>query len=174
MFKGLTVLKFVIWGRQILGFTVVISFYDFTSPGEIFNTVIPNLLWCTFFSFFLCNCPGFAQNASSVRSVTPDVSQWKAKLREPRHGKTNKLSVPPAKTQISLGIRPAWSESSLYVQWTAKDPRFLHADSEDSGQTGHSPRLVWVFAGLSLSLLVLSCRGSRDFVGSKSWIIRVW
>ena len=32
---------------------------------------------------------------------------------EPRHDKTNKMSVRPAKTQISLGIRPVWSESSL-------------------------------------------------------------
>ena len=27
--------------------------------------------------------------------------------------KTNKMTVHPAKTQISLGIRPVWSESSL-------------------------------------------------------------
>ena len=32
---------------------------------------------------------------------------------EPEHDKTNKMSVRPAKTQISLGIRPVWSESSL-------------------------------------------------------------
>ena len=44
--------------------------------------------------------------------------------------------VRPAKTQISLGIRPVWSESSLWLQWVAKDPSFLHADSEDSDQTG--------------------------------------
>ena len=50
---------------------------------------------------------------------------------EPWHDKTNKMSVRPAKTQISLGIRPVWSESSLSAQWIAKDPRFLHADSED-------------------------------------------
>ena len=29
---------------------------------------------------------------------------------EPRHDKTNKMSVCPAKTKISLGIRPVWSE----------------------------------------------------------------
>ena len=28
---------------------------------------------------------------------------------EPRHDKTNKMSVRPVKTQISLGIRPVWS-----------------------------------------------------------------
>ena len=32
---------------------------------------------------------------------------------EPRHDKTNKMSLRPAKTQISLGIHPVWSESSL-------------------------------------------------------------
>ena len=46
-----------------------------------------------------------------------------------------KWSVPPAKTQISLGIRPVWSVSPLCTQWIAKDPSFLHADSEDSDQT---------------------------------------
>ena len=46
--------------------------------------------------------------------------------------KTNKMTVHPAKSQISLGIRPVWSESSLCTQWVAKDPSFLHADSEDS------------------------------------------
>ena len=55
--------------------------------------------------------------------------------------------VRPAKTQISLGIRPVWLKSSLWAQWVAKDPSFLHADSEDSDQTGRTPRLIWVFAG---------------------------
>ena len=50
---------------------------------------------------------------------------------EPPHDKTNKMTVCPAKTQISLGICPVWSESSLCAQWVAKDPSFLHADSED-------------------------------------------
>ena len=50
---------------------------------------------------------------------------------EPRHDKNNKVSVRPAKTQISLGIRPVWSQSSLCAHWVAKVPMFLHADSED-------------------------------------------
>ena len=32
---------------------------------------------------------------------------------EPRNDKTNKVTVRPAKTQISLDIRPAWTQSSL-------------------------------------------------------------
>ena len=51
---------------------------------------------------------------------------------EPSYDKTNKVAVRPTKTQISLGIRPDWSEPSLCAQWVAKDPTFLHADSEDS------------------------------------------
>ena len=81
-------------------------------------------------------------------------------LFEPWHDKTNKLSVRPAKTQISLGIRPVWSKYSLCAQWVAKDARFLQADSEDYDQTWRMPRLVCVFAGRTLSLLVLSCRDS--------------
>ena len=56
--------------------------------------------------------------------------------------KTNKVAVRPATTQISLGIRLVLSESSLCAQWIAKDPSFLHADSEDSDQTGRMPRLI--------------------------------
>ena len=79
---------------------------------------------------------------------------------EPRHDKTNKMRVHPAKTQTCLGIRPVWSVS-LCAQWVAKDPSILHADSEASDQTGWMPRLIWVFAGCTLILLVLSCRGSN-------------
>ena len=61
--------------------------------------------------------------------------------------KPTKWHVRPAKTQVSLDIRPVWSESSLCTQCVAKGPSFLHADSEDSDQTGRMPRLIWVFAG---------------------------
>ena len=35
---------------------------------------------------------------------------------EPPRDKTNKMTLRPAKTQISLGIRPVWSESSLSAE----------------------------------------------------------
>ena len=57
------------------------------------------------------------------------------------------MDVCQAKTQISLGIRPVWSESSLCAQWVAMDPRFLHADSKESDLTGRRLRLIcfrWV------------------------------
>ena len=66
---------------------------------------------------------------------------------EPRHDKTNKMSVCPAKTQISLGMRPVWSESSLSA-WRKLGSLATHwTHSEDSDQTGRMPRLIWVFAG---------------------------
>ena len=75
-----------------------------------------------------------------------------------------------AKTQISLGIHPVWSESTLCTKWVAKDSSFLRADSEDSDQTGRMPKLIWVFAGHTVTLLVLSCRGSfLILVLSNSW-----
>ena len=86
--------------------------------------------------------------AQLTDSVKPSSSYTTASLiNEPPHDKTNKMTVRPAKTQISLGIRPVWSESSLCAQWVAKDPSFLHADSEDSDQTGRMSRLIWFFAG---------------------------
>ena len=38
-------------------------------------------------------------------------------------------------------------QSSLCTQYVAKNPRFLHADSEDSDQTGRMLRQILVFAG---------------------------
>ena len=70
--------------------------------------------------------------------------------------KPTKWHVGPAKTQISLGIRPVWSESSLCAQWVAKDLSILHADSEEPDQTGRMLRLIRVFAGRTVILLVLS------------------
>ena len=57
-----------------------------------------------------------------------------------------KWLMPPAKTQISVGILPVWSESSLCTQRVAKGLGFLYADSEDSDQTCQMPMLIWDFA----------------------------
>ena len=61
---------------------------------------------------------------------------------EPRHDKTN--TNESARSEDS--DQPEHSPSLIRVfscsQWVAKDPRFLHADSEDSDQTGRMPRLI--------------------------------
>ena len=78
---------------------------------------------------------------------------------EPRHDKTNKMSVCPAKTHISLGIRPVWSVFVVRMKkaWVLSYPlsaqRRLWSDWADA-------MLIWVFAWRTVTLLVLSCRGS--------------
>ena len=66
---------------------------------------------------------------------------------------TSRLMTKPTKWhvrpggQISLGIRPVWSESSLSA-WRNHGSSPTHwAHSEDSDETGRMPRLIWVFAG---------------------------
>ena len=70
-----------------------------------------------------------------------------------------KWHVCPAKTQISLGIRPVWSEPSLSA-WRKLWSLATHwVHSKDSDQTGQMPRLTRVFAGHTVILLVLSWGG---------------
>ena len=78
--------------------------------------------------------------------------------------KLTKWHVRPAKTQISLGIRPVWLEPSLCAQWVAKDPSFLHADNEDSDQTGRTCH----FVGFVMSRLKL-CSSTSPFTGLPVW-----
>ena len=117
---------------------------DFIQDSRAFTLVVFNLCW----EFIWCRC----KFHSHLRSQFG-----------PRHDKTNKLAVRPAKTQVSLGIRPVWSESSLSA-WRNIGSLATHwGHSEDSDQTGWMPRLIWDFAGRTLILLVLSCRGSNYF-----------
>ena len=83
--------------------------------------------------------------------------------------KSTKWSVHPAKTQISLGI-PDRSESWLCALWVAKNPMLLHADREDSDQTGWLPRLIRVFAGHTghfVGFVVLQFKSYHFTVNSK-------
>ena len=61
--------------------------------------------------------------------------------------KPTKWPVHPAKTRISLGIRPVWSEPLLSA-WRKLGSLATHwVQSRDSDLTGQMPRLIWVFAG---------------------------
>ena len=73
--------------------------------------------------------------------------------------KPTKWSVRPAKPQISLGIRPVWSESSRSA-WRSTGSLATHwAHSEDSDQTG-CPDWSESLLGAHIILLVLSWGGS--------------
>ena len=53
---------------------------------------------------------------------------------EPQHYKTNNMTYAPSEDSDQPGHPPS--------QWVAEDPVFLHADSEDSDQTGRMSRLI--------------------------------
>ena len=84
-------------------------------------------------------------------------------LYEPLRDKTNSVAVRPTKAQISLGIRPVWSESSLSAHWVAKDPSFPHADSEDWSDWADAQAdlsFSWahsLFVGFVMLWLILIC-----------------
>ena len=81
------------------------------------------------------------------------ATQWGPRTYERQNDKTNKVIVRPVKTQISLGIRPVWSESSLSV-WRKFGSLATHwAHSKDSDQPGHPPNLISGCPGWSESSL---------------------
>ena len=90
-------------------------------------------------------CRTWASNLGPLACLAdtlPIELPWYLIPFEPPYDKTNTMTVRQAKIQISMGIRPVWSESSMWAQWVAKDPSFLHADSEYSDQTWRMPRLI--------------------------------
>ena len=69
--------------------------------------------------------------------------------------KPTKWPVRPAKTQISLGIRPVWSESSLCAQWVAKDPSFFMRPAKTLISLSGCPGWFESWLGAHVILLVL-------------------
>ena len=130
---------------------------------------------CCDLSSFIINivpghCPDFlfaVKEFSTTDRSEPEVLLfwflWPYAVYEPPHDKTNNVVVVvhPAKTQISLGIRPVWSESSPCAQWVAKEPSFLHADSEDSDRWRTATLLVLSRVGsykvFALNLVAMPC-----------------
>ena len=61
-------------------------------------------------------------------------------------------------------LRSAWVSASLLSAWRKLGSLATHwAPSEDSDQTGWMTRLIWVFAGRRVILLVLSWGGCYSF-----------
>ena len=103
-------------------------------------------------------------NETEIKSARPYCSSvilstcvwyiWINTVHELRHDKTNKMSVRPAKTQISLGIRPVWSESSLSA-WRKLGSLATHwaladAQAELSLRWAHTP--FWWFCHVAAHL----------------------
>ena len=111
-------------------------------------------------------------------NMAENVNQWCYGKEEGNQKVSRNMTKPTKCLCAKRRLRWAWAcaqsdQSLLCAQWVAKDPRFLHADSEDPDQTGLMPRLIWVFVGHTLILLVLSCRGSNSCLTwwcSSSWV----
>ena len=85
-------------------------------------------------------------NPHQVLTYSHEMAQWKDWRNEPPYDKTNKVSVHPAKTQISLGIRPVWSESSLSAWRKLGSLATYWAHSEDWSDWAYAqadPSLRW-------------------------------
>ena len=65
----------------------------------------------------------------------------------PLHDKTNKMTCTPSVDSDQPGHLPTLISVSLCTQRIDKDPRYLHAESEGSDQTGWMAKLIRVFAG---------------------------
>ena len=85
--------------------------------------------------------------SNSLKLLTGEsgiISLFETLTNKPQHDKNNKMSVRPAKTRISLGIRPVWSESLVSAwrkiwSWAAHS---VHSeDSDPSLWCPHEERL---------------------------------
>ena len=88
----------------------------------------PSLRWGHMPFCWFCHGVGRGGPGNEGPSIPGITEQWAKHVIQLPH---DNVAVRPVKTQISLGIRS--DQSSLCAQWVAKDPGFLHADSEDSG-----------------------------------------
>ena len=122
--------------KRVVGTHLYRFGHRFCFYGEIWTIIFFFCLFKLFFSF------GRSWNGTLYHGTSASMVSFCFAVKMSQQN-----DMRPSKTQISLGIRPVWSESSLCTQWIAKDLSFLHADSKDSDQTGQMPRLIWVFAG---------------------------
>ena len=120
-------------------------------------------LGLNYFMHLCLNADACIQNGVIyLNSITIVVSIYIFKIHMSRD-----MTKPTKWVCAQRRLRSAWAsiqsnqESSLCAQWVAKDPSFLHAHSEDSGQTGRMARLIWVFAGRTA---ILSCRGLYGYL----------
>ena len=78
------------------------------------------------------------------------------------HFNQNEISDISAKIEAGQHLHAVFL-LTVYMLSAWRKPGFIATHwvySEDSDQTGRMPRLIWVFAGRTLTLLVLSCRDS--------------
>ena len=97
---------------------------------------------------------------------------WNEKWAAARQNQQNDMY---AHQRLSSAWTSAQSDqSSLCAHWLAKDPSFLHADSEDSDHTGRMPRLIWVFTGRTyhcVGFVMRRLKRSFGLLGDEPWLL---
>ena len=129
----LTMKKMVMMIRNFTSYSTVFQFYRTGRSMASDHFIKYSIHWSGNFSPY----------STVFQFYRTKHGQWSFYKNEPRHDKTNKMTVSPAKTQISLAS--AQSDQSLCWPWVLSYPlsaqRRLWSDWAD--------------------LLVLSCRGSN-------------
>ena len=125
--------------------------YLVTNPKTCFlvpRLIYPDLQWMPRRPFQLL--------ISLFDTLGSSLEVYKSVILELPHDKTNKMTVRPAKTQISLGFTPVWSVFAV-SQWVAENQSVLHADREDSDQAGRMS-LRWAHMSLfGFVMMRLNC-----------------
>ena len=116
-----------------------------------------SLTWClclcskyVFIAFgplFLLACPQSFFKYLFIEKQLSSIPRSVESTFEPPHDKTNKMACAPSEDSDQPGHPPSLIRVFACAQLVAKEPSFLHVDSEDSDQTKRMPRLNWVFAG---------------------------
>ena len=126
----------------------------------------------------------FQRHRVRIIPVTQALYRWKDTDSDFFvYGFEKKVHAPSYPQQCCCGCSLLWdAPSNSYFKkspwkWRTSprklEPLATHwAHSEDSDQTGRMPRLIWVFAGLTVTLLVLSCRGTIMDIGD-IWFLNV-
>ena len=114
---------------------------------------------------FLCRrCSAISWALLRTSSLLSLVWKTKSSFKWATSWQTHKMAVHPAKTQISLGICPVWSES-LLPAWRNLGSSATHwAHREDSDQSGRIPRLIWVFAGRTCHFVGFVMRQLKSWI----------
>ena len=103
------------------------------NPDQTAESTLFGLKQCLGVWFLLC--------IAWVASKCWDVYKC---TNESTHDKTSKMACAPSKDSDQPGLPPSLIRA--FAQLVAQDPSFLHADNDDSNQTGRMPRQIWVFA----------------------------
>ena len=184
-------------------FYLLINFPEGPTWEDLFNIIEPHHWFCMYHCYIFCgisNCfvlrefpknPEWITNSSHgncMGKIVKIILTVKTMWNEPRHDKTNKMILRPAKTQISLDICPVWSESSLaFFMQTAKTLFRLGGCPgwSESSLGAHSLcwfchvvaqisnwKVIWVFYLSLLCWYITTAQDDRTFEPhEKQWLV---